>query len=76
MHRKLTISVDDQIYRGLHQVIGRRHISQFIEALVRPHVVREDLVAGYRAMAADEQREVEAREWAEATIMDIGHETR
>jgi predicted CopG family antitoxin len=46
MRRKLTISVDDQVYRGLHQVVGRHHISQFIESLVR-------LLAAYRDMAAD-----------------------
>ena len=33
----------------------------------------QDLEAGYRAMAADEQREAEALEWAEATIGDVGH---
>jgi hypothetical protein len=27
-------------------------------------------------MAADEAREAEAHEWAEATIADVAHETR
>lgn len=76
MHRKLTITVDDQVYRGLHQVVGRHHISQFIESLVRPHVVRPDLVAAYRAMAADEVREREALEWSEDLIGDTAHDTR
>ena len=76
MHRKLTISVDEQVYLGLHQVVGRHHISQFIESLVRPHVVRPDLVAGYRAMAADEAREKEALEWSEGLVGDVAHEAR
>jgi hypothetical protein len=76
MHRKLTITVDDQVYRGLHQVVGRHHISQFIESLVRPHVVRPDLVAAYREMAADEAREKEALEWSEGLVGDTAHEAR
>jgi len=31
----------------------------------------EDLITGYKAMAADEQHEKEALEWAEATIADV-----
>lgn len=76
MQKKLTITVDELVYAGLHQVIGRHKISRFIESLVRPHVVSRDLVAAYREMAADEAREAEAHEWAEATIADVAHETR
>ena len=45
MHKKLTITMDEQIYYGLHRVIGRQKISQFIETLVRPHVAALDLAA-------------------------------
>jgi predicted CopG family antitoxin len=76
MQKKLTITVDEKVYEGLHKVIGRRHISQFIEDLVRPHVIGADLEAGYQAMAADELREAEAREWSEATIGDVADATR
>ena len=76
MQRKLTITVTDQVYRGLHNVVGRGRISQFIESLVRPHVVREDLVAAYQAMAAEEERESDALLWADATMGDVGDETR
>ncbi|MCG6964423.1 MAG: addiction module antitoxin [Acidobacteria bacterium] len=76
MQKKLTITVDEQVYQGLHRVIGRRRISRFIESLVRPHVIREDLSAAYRAMAQDEEREAEALEWAESTVTDVGDETR
>lgn len=76
MQKKLTITVDEHVYDGLHKVIGRRHISQFIEDLVRPHVIRSEFEAGYRAMAEDEAREAEALEWSEATIGDISDATR
>ncbi len=76
MHKKLTITVDEQVYDGLHRVIGRQKISQFIETLVRPHVAPQDLAAAYREMAADEAREAEAHEWAEATLRDVADETR
>lgn len=76
MHKKLTITVDEQVYEGLHRVIGRQRISQFIETLVRPHVASQDLEAAYRDMAADEDREAEAHEWAEATARDVADEAR
>ena len=76
MHKKLTVTVDEEVYEGLHRVIGRQKISQFIESLVRPHVVPQDLADAYRAMAVDESREAEAHEWAEATIRDVADEAR
>lgn len=76
MQKKLTITVDEEVYEGLYKVIGRRHISQFIEDLVRPHVIGVDLERGYQAMAADEMREAEALEWSEATIGDSANATR
>ena len=66
MHKKLTITVDEEIYDGLHRVIGRGAISQFIAELVRPHVIGAELDAAYAEMAGDETREREALEWAEA----------
>ena len=69
MQRKLTITVDEEIYQGLHEQVGRGRISAFIEELVRPHIATPaDLEAGYRAMAADEEHEREAHEWSEGLI--------
>ncbi len=76
MQKKLTITIDEQVYEGLHSVVGRRRISQFIESLVRPHVLSQELEAGYHQMAQDEAREAEALEWAEATIGDVRDEAR
>jgi len=68
MQKKLTITLDEQVYQGLHSVIGRRRLSHFIESIVRPHVLAPDLEAAYRQMAQDELRETEAFEWTEATL--------
>jgi hypothetical protein len=54
MQKKLTITVDELVYDGLYRVVGPRRISQFIEDLVRPHVIDEDLLSAYAEMAADE----------------------
>jgi predicted CopG family antitoxin len=70
MNRKLTITVSEAVYEGLHRTIGRRRISQFIEKLARPHVVRQDIEASYREMASDQAREDEALEWSEGLIVD------
>ena len=70
MNRKLTITVSEAVYEGLHRTIGRRRISQFIDRLARPHVVPQDLEASYRDMAADEAREQEALDWSEGVIAD------
>jgi len=76
MQKKLTITIDEKVYKGLHRVIGQRRISQFIESLVRPHVIPQDLEAAYKQMAQDETREAEALEWSEATIGDVSDELR
>jgi len=76
MQKKLTITIDEKVYKGLHRIIGQRRISQFIESLVRPHVIPQDLEAAYKQMAQDETREAEALEWSEATIGDVSDELR
>jgi hypothetical protein len=70
MTKKLTISIDDRVYDGLHAVIGRGHIGKFLEDLARPFVVTDDLAAAYIEMSADEEREAEADEWCEALAAD------
>jgi predicted CopG family antitoxin len=76
MAKKLTITVEDQVYEGLHRVIGARRISRFLNDLARPHVTACDLLAGYQAMAADEAREREAEEWIESLIGDVADDPR
>ena len=77
MSRKLTITVSEAVYVGLHRTVGRRHISQFIEKLARSHVLSQDLDAAYREMAADREREHEANAWVEGVVGDAcGDEPR
>jgi predicted CopG family antitoxin len=76
MRKKLTITVDEEVYHGLHRVVGRRRISRFLNELAKPHVVDEALEEGYRAMAADEERERDAIEWSETLISDVADDPR
>jgi predicted CopG family antitoxin len=76
VQKKLTITIDADLYDGLQTVVGRRRISRFIESLVRPYVSRKDLEAGYKQMARDEAAEAEALQWAEATMGDVADEAR
>jgi predicted CopG family antitoxin len=76
MQRKLTITVDEDVYEGLQTVVGRRKIGKFLQDLARPLVVRSELDSAYKAMAADQSREAEALEWAEATCGDGSNEKR
>ena len=67
MRKNVTISLDEDVYDALRQLVGRGSISRFIEKLVRRRFVQKDLEAAYLAMSQDEQREAEALEWAEGT---------
>jgi len=72
----MTITLDEDVYDGLYRTVGKRQMSQFIEDLLRPHVLDTALDDGYRAMAADAVREAEAQEWCNALAKDMGRETR
>ena len=76
MHKKLTITIDEKIYKGLYATIGERKISKFIENLVKPHVLHQDLELAYREMALDEEREHEAITWSEGVIGDLNDAER
>jgi hypothetical protein len=71
----MTISLDEAVYDGLHRTIGRRRMSQFIEDLLRPHVL-DSLDDGYRAMACDSERETDAAVWCNSLAKDMADETR
>jgi hypothetical protein len=66
MHKRMTITLDEAVYEGLWRTIGKRRMSQFIEDLLRPHVMGASLEDGYKAMAQDQDREAEATEWTNA----------
>ena len=71
MTKELTISVDEDIYSGLMNVVGAQKINTLFADLVRPHIASLSLEEGYKAMALDEEHEKEAQEWCNALIGDI-----
>jgi hypothetical protein len=76
VQKKLTISIDADVYDGLRERIGPRRISRFINDLARPHVTGGGLETAYSEMAADEAREKEATEWGEGLIGDVADDAR
>jgi predicted CopG family antitoxin len=72
----MTITLDEEVYEGLYRTIGKRRMSQFIEDLLRPHVMDTALDDGYRAMAADKAREKDALEWSNGLAGDMADEAR
>lgn len=75
MQKKLTITIDERVYQGLYNNIGEGKISKFIETLIKPYVLNQELEQEYKNIAADEKEEQEAYEWIEGCIGDI-YETR
>lgn len=76
MHRKMTITLQEDVYEGLYLHVGRRSISRFIEELVRPHVTGSAMEKAYREMAEDTAREAEAQEWCNALSGDAADAAR
>jgi predicted CopG family antitoxin len=76
MHKKMTITIDEEVYDALYRVVGKGNISQFLEELARPHVMKEDLASAYQAMAADTARESEALEWSNGLMGSVADAER
>ena len=74
--KKLTISIDADVYVGLRTRIGPRRISRFLNDLARPHVTAQGLESAYADMANEEAREAEALAWSEGLIGDVADEPR
>jgi len=72
----MTITLDEAVHDGLYRMVGKRRMSQFIEDLLRPHVLDTALDDGYRAMASDVVREEEAMEWCNAIAGDMSDAAR
>jgi len=69
----MTITIDEEVYNGLHRLVKKNKISKFVEELLRPHIVdSSSLEAGYRAMAADTDREKMATEWINSLAANPG----
>lgn len=63
MQKKLTISISENVYRGLYNNIGEGKISKFIETLIKPYVLNQELEQEYKNIAADNKEEQQAYEW-------------
>lgn len=68
MAHQITITVSDEVYRGLQTVVGSRTISEFFEELARPIVTKSCLESAYREMFLDSEREREAAEWIDGLV--------
>lgn len=53
--KKLTITVDDDVYKGLRSRVGVRRISRFLNNMARPLVVDDAVEAAYREQALAEK---------------------
>lgn len=77
MQKKLTLTIDEEVYEALYRRIGPRRISGFVEDLVRPHVMNEDeesLAAAYAEWSQDEEEVRDAIEWSNGLIGDSANE--
>jgi predicted CopG family antitoxin len=76
MQKRMTITMDEDVYEGLFRVVGRGKVSQFLQELARPHVLQNAaLEEAYRAMAADPQYEADADEWIDGLIGGMANES-
>src|SRR5258707_7514154 len=79
MTKKLTITVSDEVYKGLHKRVGRRNISRFIDEIARERLADRTspeywLCASERELA-DEYAEQAAYEATHSVEMRTEHET-
>jgi hypothetical protein len=74
MQKKLTLSIDAEIYEALHKVAGKRKIGRFIEKIVRPHITLQGLAQAGNQLIQYEKLESEALLWAGTTVGDSGDE--
>jgi len=74
MQRKITLSIDETIYRKLHFLIPKRKMSKFVEESVKERIKRFELEGpiekGFKMMGKDQVREKEALEWSEVEITE------
>ena len=61
MQKKLTVTIDDEVYAGSRENTEPRKTNRLIEDPARSHVAKKDLYAAYKEMAADEVREKQGK---------------
>ena len=70
MQKKLTLSINAEIYEALHKMAGKRKIGRFIESLVRPYI--ESFDSAKERTAQDEEQESAVLPWAGTHGADAG----
>lgn len=74
MQRKITLSIDETIYRKLHFLIPKRKMSKFVEESVKERIKRfrleDPIEKGFEMMGKNRIREKEALEWSEVGITE------
>jgi len=81
MMRELTLSVDETLYNTLIPMVEKQTIGNLLAEFVQSRFsertyTQDELEAGYKAMAADEEYEREAMEWCNGLMNGIDDETR
>jgi predicted CopG family antitoxin len=61
MQKKLTLSINAEIYEALHKMAGKRKIGRFIENLVRPYIASSDGL--HERTAPEEEPETTILSW-------------
>jgi len=72
---KATLMLDTSVYEAIKARVGARGVGAYLSKLAQPELARtdygDDIEAGYRAMAADEDREREAAEWVNGATEEV-----
>ena len=68
--------LDEQVYHALRAKVGGRGIGAYLSQLARPHVVSDQIEAGYSAMAKDKEYNKEANLWIEGVAGPIDGENK
>ena len=72
MQQKITLSIDEQLYKKIHFLIPKRKMSAFVENCVREKIekcrLEDPIEKGFKLMGKDQAREKEACQWSEAGI--------
>lgn len=71
MRRRIQIWLDESVYDDLVRTVPRSRLSRYIEEAILARVAPDmrTLEEGYRSMAADREREAEARAWCGVDTM-------
>jgi hypothetical protein len=82
MLEKTNVPIKTDVYQKVATAVGTQHVAEFLENLALSVIpvalpykenwpTDTELAQAYQAMAADEDREKEAREWTEALVGDV-----